>query len=103
ASRFIARLGESEMGALLSPLRVTSPTGQRCESQRTQTRSRNGSEVMKTMTCIGTAATLAFIAASAAAAPSSRYVVSGATITQIADLGGAQSMALDINDDGYIA
>ena len=58
---------------------------------------------MKTMTCIGTAATLGFIAASAAAAPSSRFEVSGATITQIADLGGAQSMALDINDDGYIA
>jgi len=44
-----------------------------------------------------------FIAASAAAAPSSRFAVSGATVTQIADLGGAQSMALDINDDGYIA
>jgi len=58
---------------------------------------------MKTMTCIGTAATLVFIAASAAAAPFSRHEVSGATITQIADLGGAQSMALDINDDGYIA
>jgi uncharacterized membrane protein len=55
------------------------------------------------MTSIGITASLVFIAASAAAAPSSRYAVSGATVTQIADLGGAQSMALDINDDGYIA
>ncbi len=47
--------------------------------------------------------TLASILCTAAtAAPPTRYAVTGATITELGNLGGNQSVALDINDNGEI-